>query len=446
MGTFDSRFQSSFQSTERPHNKSTSNISSSPTSNSSSSSPSSDVEVDDVKWKKAAMEMKQLRDNAVALDAGLRFYLDTWEAICNRESRPDLYRAALKALSRPSLGNLYESYNRSRDQQGFKLQPPQRRSQSRVKYDKPSRDFIAMGMSLLHVLGGWVHSCDILGNPITRLHWIYILMDGIHYYNTLKADPELRIRAALFCLVISAATTDMGCIRATIRMYRRGLLDLQNLAKASLSDIEECIGIAGIQKIRARYLRDIARILLKEYGGRVPCDLLVLKDLPGVGRKAALILLNEIFGMHVGIGTDSHVCAVAHGLGLFQLPSCCKNPTPNNVEYSLRTWVPQNRFKEVNPIMGGAAQLIVQEIGHVSSADQLTELRVALEAMFQYHGSCYQVELLWYCIKSIRAYYAGRHQLEADDEFRDSVPVEDRREPAVHQLEPSDWMGPKAVI
>jgi endonuclease III len=41
--------------------------------------------------------------------------------------------------------------------------------------------------------------------------------------------------------------------------------------------------------------------------------------LKGVGRKTAILMLNEAYGAYAGIGTDKHVCEVS--FALFFLPA-----------------------------------------------------------------------------------------------------------------------------
>ena len=70
-----------------------------------------------------------------------------------------------------------------------------------------------------------------------------------------------------------------------------------------------------------------ARILVEQYGGEVPLEREALQALPGVGRKTASVVLNEL-GVEPAIAVDTHVFRVSHRLALSHAP------TPDGVEAS----------------------------------------------------------------------------------------------------------------
>ena len=62
-----------------------------------------------------------------------------------------------------------------------------------------------------------------------------------------------------------------------------------------------------------------------QYGGEVPLEREALQALPGVGRKTASVVLNEL-DVEPAIAVDTHVFRVAHRLKL------SKGKTPDQVE------------------------------------------------------------------------------------------------------------------
>ena len=58
-----------------------------------------------------------------------------------------------------------------------------------------------------------------------------------------------------------------------------------------------------------------ARILMQQYGGQVPLNREALQTLPGVGRKTASVVLNDL-DIEPAIAVDTHVFRVAHRLKL----------------------------------------------------------------------------------------------------------------------------------
>jgi endonuclease-3 len=74
--------------------------------------------------------------------------------------------------------------------------------------------------------------------------------------------------------------------------------------------------------------------VLEQYGGEVPLDRAALQGLPGVGRKTASVVLNEL-DVEPAIAVDTHVYRVAHRLRL------SKGKTPDDVERDLMAVVPK---------------------------------------------------------------------------------------------------------
>ncbi|EQA43313.1 putative endonuclease III [Leptospira broomii serovar Hurstbridge str. 5399] len=91
---------------------------------------------------------------------------------------------------------------------------------------------------------------------------------------------------------------------------------LESLAKAPLKKIEEIIYSTGFYKNKAKSVVNFAKTLLKEYKGKLPNTISELIQLPGIGRKTANVVLNEIHGISEGFVVDTHVKRVSKKLGL----------------------------------------------------------------------------------------------------------------------------------
>ena len=75
-------------------------------------------------------------------------------------------------------------------------------------------------------------------------------------------------------------------------------------------------------------------MLVEQHGGEVPLNRADLQALPGVGRKTASVVLNEL-GIEPAIAVDTHVFRVSHRLGL------ANAATPDKVETQLHKVVPE---------------------------------------------------------------------------------------------------------
>jgi A/G-specific adenine glycosylase len=72
-----------------------------------------------------------------------------------------------------------------------------------------------------------------------------------------------------------------------------------SLARSRLTTIEKLVTTLGLQKLRAKHLKETARILVSDFNGEVPSNFHELSALPGVGRYVASAVLNFAFGRQV---------------------------------------------------------------------------------------------------------------------------------------------------
>jgi len=94
------------------------------------------------------------------------------------------------------------------------------------------------------------------------------------------------------------------------------------------------IASIGLFRTKARNVMALSRLLLDRYDGAVPLTREALQALPGVGRKTASVVLNEL-DIEPAIAVDTHVFRLAHRLGL------SKAKTPDAVEDDLMRITPK---------------------------------------------------------------------------------------------------------
>lgn len=91
--------------------------------------------------------------------------------------------------------------------------------------------------------------------------------------------------------------------------------DVESLAEAEVTDIEEIVRPCGLGKSKARDISACMKILKDEYGGKIPRDFKALLKLPGVGRKSANLIMGDVFG-EPAIVTDTHCIRLVNRIGL----------------------------------------------------------------------------------------------------------------------------------
>ncbi len=133
-------------------------------------------------------------------------------------------------------------------------------------------------------------------------------------------------------VALSAQATDVSVNKATARLFAVADTPQAMLALGETGLIPFIASI-GLFRTKAKNVIAAARIIVDEYGGEVPLEREALMRLPGVGRKTASVVLNEL-NIEPAIAVDTHVFRVAHRLKL------SAGKTPDQVEHDLTALIP----------------------------------------------------------------------------------------------------------
>ena len=145
----------------------------------------------------------------------------------------------------------------------------------------------------------------------------------------------------LVAVILSAQTTDIGVNKVTPKLFAR-FPGPEELAAASVPEVEEIVKPTGFYHNKTKLLMASARIVLTEFGGRVPDTMEDLMRLPGVARKTANIVIANACGKVEGIAVDTHVFRLSHRLGL------TGEKDPDKVERDLCALLPREDWYAVN--------------------------------------------------------------------------------------------------
>ena len=163
----------------------------------------------------------------------------------------------------------------------------------------------------------------------------------IEYLDYLFPNPKCELTyqtdyQLLMAVVLSAQSTDKRVNSVTPIIFSK-YPTLEELANASLIDLEDIIRPVGSFRKKASYLKGIASRLVNEFDGVVPTDREVLESFPGVGRKTVNVFLAEFYH-YPAIAVDTHVERVSKRLKLaYQKDSVL------DVERKLMKKVPKER-------------------------------------------------------------------------------------------------------
>lgn len=118
----------------------------------------------------------------------------------------------------------------------------------------------------------------------------------------------------LIAIVLSAQTTDKRVNSVTPMLFGK-YSTLEKLMNADIKDVEVILRPLGSFRKKASYVKEIARILVSIYNGKVPTNRKCLEAMPGVGRKTVNVFLGEFYNIPT-IAVDTHVERVSKRLGL----------------------------------------------------------------------------------------------------------------------------------
>ena len=154
----------------------------------------------------------------------------------------------------------------------------------------------------------------------------------------------------LVATVLSLRTKDEVTAKAAERLFQ--VADTpEKLLKLEEDEMASLIYPVGFYRRKAKNLKEIAKILIEKYGGKVPDDLEELLKLPGVGRKTANLVVTLGYGKP-GICVDTHVHRIMNRLGYV------KTKTPEETEFALREKLPREFWIEINDLLVSLGQHI----------------------------------------------------------------------------------------
>jgi endonuclease-3 len=152
---------------------------------------------------------------------------------------------------------------------------------------------------------------------------------GAHCELDFKNPLEL-----LVATILSAQCTDKRVNMVTPALFRK-YKTAADYARSVPTDLENAIRSTGFFRNKAKSIRAATSTIVEKLGGKVPSTMEQLRELPGVGRKTANVVLGNAFHKDEGIVVDTHVIRLSQRLRL------TKNVDPEKIERDLMKLVPR---------------------------------------------------------------------------------------------------------
>ncbi|KAL6878846.1 DNA glycosylase [Trichoderma novae-zelandiae] len=181
-----------------------------------------------------------------------------------------------------------------------------------------------------------------------------------------SASPKDQRLHSLIALMLSSQTKDtvtavvMRRLQTELPAYKPGApvgLNLDNLLAVDANLLNQMIWAVGFHNNKTKYIKKTAEILRDEWNGDIPDTVQGLTSLPGVGPKMAYLCLSVAWNRTEGIGVDVHVHRITNMWGWN------KTKNPEETRLALQSWLPQDRWREINSLLVGLGQSVCLPVG-----------------------------------------------------------------------------------
>ena len=146
----------------------------------------------------------------------------------------------------------------------------------------------------------------------------------------------------LVACIISIRTYDEVMLPVALKLFERARTP-EEIVKLAPEEIDEMIRQSTFHERKARQIHEIARRIVDEYDGKLPCDAEVLMSFSGVGPKCANLVLGIACDQPF-IGVDVHVHRVTNRWGYVATRSPEKTMGALMEKLPRRYWVEINRL------------------------------------------------------------------------------------------------------
>ena len=140
----------------------------------------------------------------------------------------------------------------------------------------------------------------------------------------------------LVAVLLSAQTTDKRVNLVTKELFK--LADNpQKMLDLGEKQVYELIKTCGLAPKKAKAIISTSEIILEKHGGKVPDELSLLEELPGVGHKTASVVISEFFDKPA-FPVDTHIHRLAQRWGLTNGQSVKKTEKDLKLIFDETSW------------------------------------------------------------------------------------------------------------
>lgn len=174
-----------------------------------------------------------------------------------------------------------------------------------------------------------------------------------------QRSPKDQRLQTLIALMLSSQTKDTVTAVAMKNLQENlpGGFCLDSLLEVAPEELNRLIGKVGFHNNKTKFIKSVATILRDQYDGDIPSTIDGLVSLPGVGPKMAYLCMSAAWGRDEGIGVDVHVHRITNLWGWH------KTSTPEQTRAELESWLPKEKWHDINHLLVGFGQTICLPVG-----------------------------------------------------------------------------------
>lgn len=154
-----------------------------------------------------------------------------------------------------------------------------------------------------------------------------------------EADVPLNYKdpfTLLIAVLLSAQCTDERVNQVTPTLF--ALADNAfEMSRLSISEVAAIIRPCGLAPAKSKAIVATSKILVDKYHGKVPDEMYLLEELPGVGHKTASVVMSQAFNIPA-FPVDTHIHRLAYRWGLSDGSNVKKT------EEDLKALIPEHRW------------------------------------------------------------------------------------------------------
>lgn len=147
----------------------------------------------------------------------------------------------------------------------------------------------------------------------------------------------------LVACLISVRTRDEASLSMARDLFARARTPVE-MATLDINEIDALISKSAFHLVKSEQINTMARLILEEHAGELPCSFEVMTSYPGIGPKCANLAL-AIACNQPRIGVDTHVHRITNRWGYVQTRS------PPATLVALEAKLPQKYWLEINALL-----------------------------------------------------------------------------------------------